>query len=506
MPKLLAGILTLVIACSAALATGLPVRAANTSSAATLVRPHPGGKPWTGAEIARLHHRIDALMKAPAFRGAHVGLLAIDTVRGTQLYARNARDEFMPASNFKLIVGSASLEHLGTGFTFDTTVLAGGPITGGTLNGDLYLHGGGDAHLTAKDLDDAAAALAARGVKAVSGALITDASYFDNQRYGFGWSWDDLPYYYAPVVTALELDEGTVNIYMTPGPAVGAPVQLRIDPESSAYRIENLLTTGPAGSKDTSNIVRPWNHPHTIELTGTYPLGAKESGDILPAVPNPERYAGDVFLRALNARGITVQGGVQDGVTPPAATTLWVHHSEAMPKLMADFWYPSDNLMGELFLKELGVVEGGTPGTDAHGEVLEKAFLRSVGVNPNTVTIADGSGLSSYDRITPYDLVRILQYDWRSPNRNVVLDALPVAGVRGTLKYAYLHTPAEFNVWAKTGSISHVRTVSGFVKTRSHGPVTFSFLVNDWMGGSRPKGYAALAKARGAILSYLAMQ
>jgi PBP4 family serine-type D-alanyl-D-alanine carboxypeptidase len=177
-----------------------------------------------------------------------------------------------------------------------------------------------------------------------------------------------------------------------------------------------------------------------------------------------------------------------------------------MPKLLSDFWYPSDNLMGELFLKELGVVQAGEPGTDDHGIALEQAYLRSIGIDSDTVTISDGSGLSQYDRITPRDLVTILQSDWNGTNREVVLDALPVAGVRGTLEHSYLGTAAERNVFAKTGSISHVRTISGFVKTRTHGPVTFSLLVNQWMGEQQPTGSEALAKVRGDLFAHLASQ
>jgi D-alanyl-D-alanine carboxypeptidase/D-alanyl-D-alanine-endopeptidase (penicillin-binding protein 4) len=360
--------------------------------------------------------------------------------------------------------------------------------------------------LTAKDLDDAATAIAARGIKRVDGALITDPTRYDSQRYGFGWSWDDLPYYYAPVVTALELEEGVVHMTFAPGPAAGSLAVLRVWPQSSAYVIDNELVTGALGSKDTSDIVRPWNKPDTIEITGNYPLSAKESGDVNPAVPDPESYAGDVFNRALAAHGITVTGGVRSGKMPPSATLLWSHDSEKMPQLLADFWYPSDNLMGELFLKELGVAQAGEPGTDDHGIVLEQNYLRSIGVDPDTVTIADGSGLSQYDRITPADLVAILQADWNGPNRDVVLDALPVAGVRGTLRRSYIGTPAENAVFAKTGSISHVRTISGFVRTRTHGPVTFSLLINQWMGEQQPTGAADLAKVRGDLFSHLAIQ
>lgn len=493
----------LALLCALALIGATP---APSPSAAPIRYPQPGGTAWTRTQILDLDLAIERILGSSSLRGAQVGFVVQDTVRGTPLFSQNARQEFMPASNFKLLVGSAALQHLGADFTFVTEVGSDTAVRDGVIGGNLYLHGGGDAHLTAKDLDDAAAALAASGVKRVDGALITDASYFDSQRYGYGWSWDDLPYYYAPVVTALELEEGVVHMTFAPGPAPGAPAVLRVWPQSSAYTIDNKLVTGPPGSKDTSDIERIWDQPHTIEIGGSYPITDKESGLVDPAVPDPESYAGDVFARALAAHGIAVTNGVRDGKMPAGATILWTHHSDPLSKMLAEFWYPSDNLMGELLLKELGVVKGGEPGTDANGIVLEEHFLHALGIDPNTVTISDGSGLSSYDRITPHDLLTILQHDWNGPNRQIVLEALPLAGVRGTLAHAYIGTPAEGAVFAKTGSISHVRTISGFVRTRSHGPVTFSLLVNQWMGEQEPGGAAALAKVRGALLSQLAIQ
>lgn len=475
------------------------------SSVYSLRKPAPGGSPWSTPQIATLRRSIGSIVAAPTLRGANVGLLVVDTVRGTMLYSHDAAQAFMPASNFKLLVGSAALRRLGPTFAYVTTVDGAAPQNG-VIEGDLYLHGGGDAMLRAADLRAAAAALAGRGITRVDGALVTDASYFDAQRYGFGWSWDDLPYYYAPAVTALELEDGIVHAFMTPGPAAGAPVALRVEPQSSTFTIDNRLTTGPKGSKDTSDIVRPWDEPRDIELTGSYPAGAKESGDLAPSVPDPESYAGDVFAQALAGQHIAVAGGVHAGKMPPGTPLLWSRAAEPMPQLLADFWYPSDNLMGELLLKELGVVQAGEPGTDANGRIVEEQFLRFAGIDPQTVTISDGSGLSQYDRIAPRALVAILQADWNGPYRDIVLDALPVAGVRGTLKNSYRGTPAERNVFAKTGSISHVRTISGFVRTRTHGPLTFSFLINDWMDEDAPGGAAALAHVRGALFSLLAVQ
>ena len=173
-------------------------------------------------------------------------------------------------------------------------------------------------------------------------------------------------------------------------------------------------------------------------------------------------------------RGVAVAGGWREGVTPPDTTVLWRHESSSIGGLLAEFWLPSDNLMGELLLKELGVAGGGEPGTTAAGFTLEREYLRSAGVDPATVSFADASGLSVYDRITPRDLVSILQDDWHSPRRQNVLDALPESGVRGTLKTAFSGTSLEARVFAKTGTARHTRALSGYLQTTGHGPVTFS--------------------------------
>src|SRR5665213_3497196 len=184
--------------------------------------PHPqaGGVPWSGHDLRLLKKQIDALIAgAPTLRGAHVGLLAVDTARKTTLYSLNADEDFEPASNFKLLVGSASLDKLGTQFAFVTQVLSSGSVADGTLTGDLYLRGG-DAHLTAGDLDAAAGAVEAAGITRVTGSVIGDATRYDNQRIPGGWDLDDLPYYYAPPISALDLEENVVNIYMSPGAGV----------------------------------------------------------------------------------------------------------------------------------------------------------------------------------------------------------------------------------------------------------------------------------------------
>ncbi|GAC1388295.1 MAG: hypothetical protein NVSMB31_02060 [Vulcanimicrobiaceae bacterium] len=451
-------------------------------------RPQNGGASWTAPQVAKLGRDIDRILENKTLRSAHIGLLVVSTQDGQRLYARNADQVFMPASNFKLLTGSAALQKLGTDFTFATSVSSDGT--------NLYLRGTGDALLSAADLDAAAAKVAASGITHVPGMIITDASALDSKRYADGWSWDDLPYYYAPAISALGIEDHIIHVYERPGGAVGEPAMLRIEPHTNAFKIDNHITTGGPNSKDTTDIVRNPDDWNTITLTGSYPLNAKESDDLVPAVPNPARYAGDVFLQSLRAHGVVVDGGIEAGVTPAGAHLVWAHQSAPLRQLLADFWWPSDNLIGELLFKRMGALASGKAGTAEAGATVEKSYLKAIGINPDGVEVSDGSGLSQYDRISPHDLVTILQSDWKSPNRDIVLDALPLAGVRGSLKTVYKNTPAEKNVFAKTGSMSKVRTISGYLRTQHHGTVTFSFMLDDWLEDT-----TALTKIRADLFS-----
>jgi D-alanyl-D-alanine carboxypeptidase/D-alanyl-D-alanine-endopeptidase (penicillin-binding protein 4) len=265
-----------------------------------------------------------------------------------------------------------------------------------------------------------------------------------------------------------------------------------------------LATTGAAGSKDTIDVAR--ERSGCIRVSGSIPAGAKPDA-VDAAVVSPAVYAYDAFVRALRAHGFTPPGMTQiAGPWPdehrtvlapkPNAKVVWAHDSEPLRDTLADLWLPSDNLVAELLLRELGFAANGAPGTTEHGAAFEKSWLKSLGVDADAIAIDDGSGLSTYDRITPHDLVTILKHDWDGPQRELVLDDLPIAGVRGTLKPAYVGTPAEKKIFAKTGSISHVSTLAGYAANAKHGAVVFAFLVDDWVGET-----AALRELRGRVLT-----
>jgi D-alanyl-D-alanine carboxypeptidase/D-alanyl-D-alanine-endopeptidase (penicillin-binding protein 4) len=454
---------------------------------------------------------LDRILAAPALRGAHVGAL-VETTGGRQLYARGADDTIQPASTLKLLVGSVALERLGPGYRFATVLTHGDGDT-------LVLHGGGDPLLRRADLDAAADAVASAGI--VRAQLSLDESHVaPDERRAPGWEVDDVLQYYAPVVNGLPFEENVLPVTLLPGTGVGLPPAVQLPapfvpldaalepcrPGPTLLTFTNAALTVAAGGPDTSDVAP--GACGDVVLTGNVPLGAPASVDA--AVDQPEELALAYFADALAHRSVTLLPpppatgplpGVVDTPFAPAPVdgVVWRHDGEPLGALLADMWLPSDNLIAEELLREIDVAANAHAGSLEGGTAVERAWLRGIGVDPATLTLADGSGLSQYDRVTPRALVAILAHDWHGPNRDTVLAALPLAGVRGDLRGAMRGTPAAGHVYAKTGSMSHVRGLAGYVVTRTHGTLTFALSIDDWMGTD-----ADLAAVRAAFCSRLA--
>lgn len=460
----------------------LPARAADRILGADVAKPAIAGSGWTAAAKARLGADVDALLAgAPTLRGAHVGVLVLDTRSGDELYSRRADDAFMPASTLKLLTGSVALAILGPAFRFQTEAYI--------ARSTLYLLAGGDPLLRADDVRALGRAAFATGEFRFPYPLLVDGSAFDARPYPPGWSWDDFAYDYAAKLTPAPVDENAVELTVSPGLGVGAP----LDVTSSSGAIATGLacsdrralppgpgaTTGEPDSPDTLDVELDVARG-CIRILGSLALGAPAQ-TLAVALPDPAARFAQLAAAGLPDATSTV---APDGPTalPPGARLVWTHAGEPLADLVADMWCPSDNFIAEMLLRAIGRAASGSPGTTEHGAAAERAWLANIGIAPATLTIADGSGLSSYDRITPRALAAILQTDWNGPQRDVVLDDLPLAGVRGTLQHSFAGTLAERRTFAKTGSVNHTRGLAGYLATLHHGAVTLAWSVDDWMG------------------------
>ena len=481
----------------AATAPGARAAARAGPAPAPIVTPDPLGAPWTAARIGKLRDDLDGAFAERRGPGAnaHVGFVALDTATGNVLYARDADDELQTASSLKLLVGSVALERLGPAFRFHTSV-AYDPARAAVV-----LRGGGDPLLAHADLRAAAAAI--RGTDVSVASVLVDDRRYEARPYPDGWNWDDFPFYYAPRLSGLQFEEGIDAYAVVPGDAVGAPASLALEGvplvapptgcDRSVATIVPRVATGAAGSASTVDV--DVDADGCTEIVGAVPLRA--TGATVDVTSRDPALAAGNALRVALALPPATTVARDAAPVDPHERVLWAHDSDPLSALLGPhFWLPSDNLVAETLLREVGIAATPGRGSTANGIAEEKRWLQTIGVDVATVSLSDGSGLSQYDRMTPRDLALVLQHDWNGRYRDLVLASLPVGGGgRGRID-GIAGTVAAGRVFAKTGSFSHVRGLAGFLAPLRHGAVTFAFLVDDWNGDE-----SDLAAFRASVLA-----
>lgn len=455
---------------------------------------------------AALRAAIDSMADVPEFQNAFWGILIVDPDRGDTLYSRNAGKLFLPASNMKIVTSSVALEQLGPDYTYQTTLVARGIVRDSTLLGDLAVIGRGDPTISDHMWVDAmiplralADSLAARGVKHIAGRLVAAGNAFPGPALGYGWSWEDLESSYSAGVDELVFNEGFSEVRLHGGDRPGDSVRVETRPARTYPALRTDLTTVAAplcaaGDSATSSPcpVTPTRFARRRELTirkDTLRGDVVVSGNVIAGDSvtlevthrDPDLAYLAAFSEALRDRGIRIDS------TPLVSTdtgivrgdTLVRFASKSLREILPALLKPSQNQIAEVLLRTIGLERGGQGTADSGRKVVERQ-LATWGVPPATFVIRDGSGLSRYDYLAPEALVHILDAMRRSPNFQLFYDALPIAGVDGTIKTRMRGTPAENNVHAKTGSVANARSLSGYVRTADGRILIFSMLANNW--------------------------
>ena len=438
--------------------------------------------------VEALRLDLDAILDQPGIADAHASV-QVRTATGDTLYDREGGERLLPASNAKLFSSTAALEVLGTDHRFTTSVLTDAERRGSVLRGDLYLRGQGDPTLLAGDYDALAAKVAAEGVERVSGRLVADDTWYDTTRLGNSWGWDDEPYYYSGQVSALtvspnqDYDAGTVIVEVRPGAKAGDKPALSLVPATGYVHVVNDATTKASGSTTIS--VEREHGTNTINVTGAIAVGAGVSQD-WATVWEPTGYAADVFRRALARHGVRVSGRTSYAATPGDATLLASHDSMPLAELLVPFLKLSNNGHAEVLVKEMGRKAAGE-GTWSAGLAAEADALDGLGVDTGALRLVDGSGLSRQDFVPPTQVTNLLVGARGRPWFDTWYAALPIAGesdrfVGGTLRSRMVGTAAAGNVHAKTGSLTAVSALSGYVTSADGEPLVFSVLQNYYLG------------------------
>jgi serine-type D-Ala-D-Ala carboxypeptidase/endopeptidase (penicillin-binding protein 4) len=412
------------------------------------------------------------------------GAMVASVTRGDTLYAYNAGEQMLPASTMKLLTSAIAFERFGPTYQFSTDALRDGAVgPDGTLSGNLYLRGDGDPALSGKFLPGGASApmnrladlVASQGIRRVTGDIIGDASGFDDQKIPEGWLGRYLQASYAARVSALSLNENLVAVSVTPSSS-GKPAIVTLEPSTSAIPlVANVRTVAGGGAR----LGFKKFGDGTIQANGS--IGTRAgTRKYVYIVEDPASFATGAFRDALIARGIKIDGTIRLGRTPAAAVKVASLLSPPLASMVAAMNRESINLYAELLFRN--AARG--PKRDAIGSaanassLLNDFFASKLGADTTQLVFADGSGLSTLDRVTPRAQVQLLAYAHRATWGPWLHSSLPVAGDSELLKRRMRNTPAEGNLHAKTGTTNEVVALAGYVTAVNGEVLAFSFLYN----------------------------
>ena len=437
---------------------------------------------------AQLPADLDALFDAPPFDGMHAGALVVDVETGETLYRRNASKRFVPASNQKLLTTIAALERLGPDFRFRTNVAATGPLNpDGILVGDLVVLGSGDPTLSARyhesaetPLVDLAVQLRERGLRRVRGDLVIEAAAWDSTRVEPTWMWGDLPFGYAAAAGPFVIAEGMAEVEASAA-APGTPVTVRWRPVGDPGRfVSSARSVAPSDSADLDSRLR--DDAPGVEITGTLEAFTTETLEL--NVQQPDAEAGAAFVRILGDHGIDVDGSVRVRRTPPdcgsacgAPDVLATLESPPLIEIVRGVLEPSQNWMAEQLIRYLGQADGGLAGWPDGTRAMRRILQSDFGLDSLDLTIRDGSGLSAYNLVTPRAVVGLLEQVHRRPWAAAFARALAEPGEGDSTLEGRLDG-LQGRVFAKTGTITHVNSLSGYVDTPSGRRLAFALLTN----------------------------
>ena len=458
----------------------------------------PRTTPSPVGERAALRAAIDSMADHPEFRNAHWGILIVDPERGDTLYSRNAGKLFMPASNQKILTGAVALAQLGPDYRYRTSIdLEQGALVDSTYHGALRVSGSGDPSISDAMRGDAAGflrsladSLRARGIARIHGEIVSVRDAFSDAPLGLGWAWDDLDYAYSAGADELMLNEGFGDVIVAAGAAVGDSARITLRAPGS-FAIRNEVKTVAARVPNGPSVTRvqwegsaaaraPWPR-NVLVLRGT--IGAGETDTISAAFRDQNGAFLDALTAALRERGMELTESRIEAHAPARIAPI-VITSPTMRDILKRMEKPSQNQIAEALYKTLGLEKTGVGTADSGRRVVERQLV-AWGAQPDGFAVRDGSGLSRHDYVTPETIVKVLDAMRKHEHFRTFYDALPIAGVDGTIRSRMRGTPAENNVHAKTGFVDKARSLSGYVTTADGRMLLFSFLANNWTTPTR---------------------
>jgi D-alanyl-D-alanine carboxypeptidase/D-alanyl-D-alanine-endopeptidase (penicillin-binding protein 4) len=477
--------------CAALSGEGRPPR-----PAAAAANPAPAVSP--GPSTVALRADLDRLIASPGWAGDEWSVTVVSLDRRDTLFSHGSDKPLAPASNMKLFTTTAALYYLGPDYRYSTYVLANGPVKSGVVEGDLVLYGTGDPSLSFRFHGNSGAAmrafadsLVAQGIREVRGDIVGDGSYFSGPRSGVGWDMSYIGASYAVPADALSLNENLITLRVSPAAQAGWRPMVEAMPGGTGIAVVNEATTVASGG--TSIDIRRDAYDGPLVVRGRIRRGAGAITRVVP-VADPAQYAAASLKQALEQKGVTVGGQARSvheasqspvtgrAVFAPAfqqgapAHVLTIYRSPPLIDILDILMHLSHNMFAEQTLRTVGRVALGEGSVEAGYRAVRNMLHCETGSDTLALQMYDGSGLSPLNRTSSRSLVRLLSFAAASPIYDPLFRTLPEAGHPHLLRM--FQTAAQNNLRAKTGTIDHVSSLSGYVRAANGERLAFSIISN----------------------------
>src|SRR5690606_352945 len=413
-----------------------------------------------------IKQKIDQLLNDDFFISTSVAVDVYDLTKRENLYRLNEKKLLHPASNMKLFSSLSALLYLGAEYQFLTSLYYDGEIIGSTLNGNLYIEGGCDPEITTEDLYVFVKLVKDLNINSINGNIYADLTFKDSIYWGVGWMWDDDPSTDAPYLSALNINGNSVGVSIA-GTNIGQNARVILTPQSDFFVINNQTKTVLNKSDENFFIDRNWLKRNNEILTRGFVSVEKSIDSTFDKqlnVINPEFYFLMLFKEELLKNGISLTGQTSISKLPPLNIYLGSITTD-LTKVLTNVNKNSNNLSAEMLLFALAEKFSGRPASAKDGIKIIWDLIRLCGHNPDMYRIVDGSGVSHYNLVSAELIVNILKhvYEYQPDEFKLLIQTLPIAGIDGTLSGRMKDSPAFNNVRAKTGTLSGVSALSGYI-------------------------------------------
>ena len=431
------------------------------------------------AQYRNIKKKINKVLKDENLKDAFTGIAVFDLSRNRKIYSYNASKLFTPASNEKILTTAAALYFLPSGYRFTTHLRITGTVVDSILYGDVVIKGTGDPLFQTKDLVSLADSLHKSGIKLVKGNLIGDVGWSDSLYFGAGWMWDDAYFGFMPYLTPLILNKSRLDIEVKPTNA-NQIASVKVLDSLNDFPLKNYLLTVKDDSSNYDVMRNYLEHKNSFLADGFISVNEEPDTTTLN-IKNPDKYFLSSFRKICSSYKIIFTGKTEIKRNVPYVSELFTA-AHSLDSVIVETNKESENIDAEMLLRALAAEYYGEPASAENGIKMVDSLISLTGNSPEDFIIADGSGLSRYNLISPkliIDIFRFLKNKAPAKFKRLIA-SFPVAGVDGTLEKRMRKGRVYKNVKAKTGTMTAVSALSGIAVSRRGREIAFSMIMQNY--------------------------